>query len=392
MFPAGMSTEELQLPQYVKSVGVLCHRLLPSLFAVSLRAILEKGATDTLNRVQSDHYLPEIRFWPMVPTGTGYSSSSARPDSIAHRAVAGYLQQVRSGIEDCFAPFLCGHFMSGPRGGPRLPAVEVYELKGTGTGAESFGTWKASAFSWWRSMALELYPSKLFRDRHAVLTLNGSLHTGGDAPYKLVILRDEMPVDARFVTAEDFLEAAIPLFATRAFVDSIAVDVGKARRRVYRALSRRRMLHGLLSDIGLSRRLSREIMSLERVNVELEHGEGSVRDSRLTDLVSDAFEDGAQRNLYDALIRALTFQVKTVRRHVKVMATSFSEHLLVRDMALMYGLQWVILLLTILSIIVAAVGTASNWDQVERFWHKVERREAPQPAPTETGNPAQPSR
>jgi hypothetical protein len=384
LWSSSLPVEEIDLPEYVKSVEVWGHRLLPSLFSVSLRAVLKKAATETLIRVQSSHYLPEVRFWPMIPTGPRYRSADNLPDAVALRMLTAHLQQVRSEIEHCFAPFLPGHFMTRPGRTPRLPAVEIYQLKGTGTGIESLRRWKASTRPWWTSMAFEFHPWFSFQNGHILFTLNGSFRMEEDVPYKLLILQDELPEDARFVTTDDFLTSALPGLAIREFIDSIAVDVGKARRGVYRALSRPKILHGLRADIGLSRQLSRETMALERVDIELQNGKRSFHDLKLAGLVNDPEGHGEQRTLYDTLMDALDFQMKTAQSHVKVMAKSFSEHLLVRNMALMYGLQWAILVLSIISIIMAAAGVVSNWDRIERLWHKSERHEAPQHPSTKT--------
>ena len=122
-------------------------------------------------------------------------------------------------------------------------------------------------------------------------------------------------------------------------------------------------------------------MMLERVKVELEDGRRWFQDSSLTSLMNDPEGHVVERSLFDALMLGLDFQMKTVQSHVGVMAKGFSEHLQVRNMALMYRLQWAILFLSIVSIILAAAGTVSNWDQVERFWQKNVRREATQPQP-----------
>jgi hypothetical protein len=137
-FPISL-TEEMDLPQYVKSVEVWVHRLLPSLFAVSLHAVLDKSATQALIRVQSGHYLSDVRFWPIIPTGRRYRSATNLPDSVALRTLWAHLHRVRSEIENCFVPFLSGYFMRRPGEPPRLPALEIYQLNGTGVGAR--GLW-----------------------------------------------------------------------------------------------------------------------------------------------------------------------------------------------------------------------------------------------------------
>jgi cytochrome oxidase assembly protein ShyY1 len=56
------------------------------------------------------------------------------------------------------------------------------------------------------------------------------------------------------------------------------------------------------------------------------------------------------------------------------MRDNFSEHLLVRNMALMYALQWAILGLTVVAITISAVSAAANWCQIEEFWRGLRGR------------------
>jgi DNA-binding phage protein len=387
-FSAILPVEEMDLPECVRSVEVWAYRLLPSLFAVSLHAALEESATETLTRAQSSHYLSEVRSWPMIPTGWRHRSATDLADSVALRTMAAHLQHVRSEIEGCFAPFLSGYFMRRPGGRPRLPAVEIYGLKGTGADAESLRAWKAKARAWWTSMGFELYGWKTFQGSNVVFTLSGSMRTKEAVPYKLLVLQDEVSEDDRLSATEHFLRALVPVLAVRALVDSVAADVGKARRSVYRALSRRGILRGLHSDIGLSKQLSRATTLLERVSVELEDDKPPFGDPSLTVPVNDPEGHGVQSNLFDCLMHALKFQKEAAQRHVSVMAKSFSEHLQVRNMALMYRLQWVIIALTV---IVAAAGTASSWNQIERFWHRSGRHEISLPPSIKTSGALPPA-
>jgi hypothetical protein len=376
-----LPVEEMDLPECVESVEVWAYKLLPSLFAVSLHAALKESATEALIRAQSTHYLSDVRFWPMIPTGPRHRSATDLADSVALRTMVAHLQQVRSEIENCFAPFLSGYFTRRSGGAPRLPAVEIYGLKGAGADAESFRAWKERARSWWTSMGFELYGWKTFQGSNIVFTLSGSMRTEEAVPYKLLVLQDEAPEDDRLATTEGFLRALVPVLAVRALVNSVAADVGKVRRSVYRTLSRRGILRGLHSDIGLSRQLSRAITLLERVSAELEDGKPPFGDSSLTVPVNDPGGHGVQSNLFDCLMHALKFQKEAAQRHVSVMAKSFSEHLQVRNMALMYRLQWVIVALTV---IVAAAGTVSSWDQFVRFWHHGARHEISLPPSIKT--------
>jgi|GEM_PF-1238053 len=387
---AVLLTEEFDLPSYVKSVEVWGHRPLPSIFAISLHAKLTSSVTDDLVRVQSSHYLPDVRFWPMVPIGRRYRTSSNTPDLVALRALTEHQNHMRAEIEDCFAPFISGYFMKRSGKGPHLPATEIYELNGTGSGEEALMEWKTKTRPWCMSMALNFFRGHAFEGQNTVFTLAASLRPGADIPYKLLILTDKTRKGEQSTDIEAFLISVLPIVAIREFTNSIIANVSKARRRIYTALSRRRSLGGLLSDIGISRRLSREIMLLERLSAEMENGDLTFYESRLSQFVSEPNRKGDQHSLFESLKGTIDFQLQTVRGHITVMAKSFSEHLMVRNMALMYGLQLAILILSIVSIALAVTGTAANWDQIERLWQKNGQHETSKPRSTKMSRASTP--
>ncbi len=374
-FPVAMPTEAIDLPEHVESVEIWAHRPLPSLFVLSFHASLTKEVTDTLLRVQSAHYMPEVRFWPMIPTNIFYRSSNNPPEAVEYRTLLSYLKRIRSDLEGCLAPFLSGHFMRRSGSGPRLPAIEMYTLSGMRPDADVLEEAKHSTRTWWTFFAMEFYAWNTFQREHLVFNLNTSLRsTKEDAPYKLLALKDYVPPDARYSSLEDFLTAIIPILAVRDFLHTISTEVGKARRSTYRALVRPRFFRGLRADIGVSRQLSRQGMLLERVKVELEDSKRALRHSRLSEFANRPEGPIQKKNLFETLMERLAFCVKSAESHLQVMRDNFSEHLLVRNMALMYALQWAILGITVVAIVVSAASAAANWGQIKEFWRGLRGR------------------
>lgn len=219
------------------------------------------------------------------------------------------------------------------------------------------------------SFAVEFYAWNTFRREHLIFNLNISLRSREEnIPYKLLALKDYLPPDARFSSIEDFLTGIIPVLAVRDFLHTISTEVGKARRSTYRALVRPRIFRRLRADIGVSRQLSQQGMLLERLKVELEDSKRAFRHSRLTEFANRAEGPVQKKNLFETLMDGLAFQVKSAESHLQVMRGNFSEHLLVRNMSLMYALQWAILGLTVVAIFVSAASAAANWSQIEEFW------------------------
>jgi hypothetical protein len=124
--------EMSKLPPEVDHIQVGLHQILPSMFIVTFDVYLTDSATQRLVQLQSMHYLPEVRFPRLIPRGIlagGYSLTSA--EAVMRKEILSWLKQLRGEVEVCLKPFVNGYFMRYSSDKvARLPAVEVYALKG----------------------------------------------------------------------------------------------------------------------------------------------------------------------------------------------------------------------------------------------------------------------
>lgn len=121
-----------KLPPEVDHIQVGLHQILPSVFVVTFDVYLTDRATQRLMQLQSMHYLSEVRFTRLIPRGIlagGYSESPA--DGVMRREILSWLKQLRGEVEMCLKPLANGYFMRhSPDKVARLPAIEIYALKG----------------------------------------------------------------------------------------------------------------------------------------------------------------------------------------------------------------------------------------------------------------------
>jgi hypothetical protein len=368
---ATLQTEVMPtLPRGVKSVEVTLFRPLPSLFALALYLQFDQEATDALALTQQTKNLPEVRFWPMMPmSARRFASSTTTSGQIAVESILSHLDQVRCAAERCLRPFVKGHFTRRSRNAPRLPAVEVYILTGTGPSGVDFQRWKESARGWWQSMGFEFYPWKCYESSNTVLTLSGFSPSKHEVPYKLFCLADGMSGERQYVTISGFLTSAISILSLWEFVDSICLDVGKARHTVYRTLQRHQILPRLGPDVDLSRQVARHSILIKRAGVEFTHDQNLLNDGAkdLSQVLNDRGDDQTHGLLTD-LLQGIERQIGLARDHIDLMINSYSDHLFVRNMALTYRLQWAVLFLTFVAALSAVVTTAANWNEIGPLW------------------------
>jgi len=106
------------LPEDVWLIEVDLHRILPSIFAVTLDVLLTDSATERLVEMQSRRYLPRILFHRIIPLkrlGQGIhlgGHSESNPEDEMKRVISGWLDKLRSEVERCIKPYLNGYFMN----------------------------------------------------------------------------------------------------------------------------------------------------------------------------------------------------------------------------------------------------------------------------------------
>ena len=176
---------------------------------------------------------------------------------------------------------------------------------------------------------------------------------------------------------EEKLDAALPYICFLEALSRVRQQLETLRIRVYRALARGGSAWRLRREMKLNDRLQKEAMFVSRLALELEdakpwleHEAGALRELMRLVILGDK----KPYNLADALIRSLNFHLDRVRKHLDLVAKIFTDYVSRRNVAVMYGLQLLILVLAVIATVAAGLGVLANWCEIRALLHVVLRR------------------
>jgi len=382
-FFSGPRCEIRDLPPEVSYIAVTLHKVLASVMFVTLDVHLTREATESLLALQERHYLPRTRLVSLAPwkTTRGYSQESVEMARTGE--IFGWIDNLRSRVEKCIKPFFDGYFTQQNSTEPRLPAIEVYGLKGLPEGEEAFQKWSEEAWGWCESLGFHFHYDAC-SDGRALFTwsYNGSVlrHKG----YRLVVFWKPYleSLKSRPSEAEErdavmhytgyTLDAILPCITVIEFLISGRRNIERLRQDVFGSMRIRNLpRHTLNKYIKLNNIIKRESMLLDRITMEFEQQTRLIRyemtpveDMKEIKATSDGKQGG---NLKDIMIESVKFNIELLKKPLSLITTSFAEYLAARNMEVMYRLQRSIFWLTIIVAIATIAGLAANWPNIQNF-------------------------
>jgi hypothetical protein len=207
-------------------------------------------------------------------------------------------------------------------------------------------------------------------------------------PYRLVQLFSEAPAEdptklQGFDALREMLDSVLPFVCFLEAISRVAEQVEDSRIRVYHALTRDTFLEpSLHAEMKLNDRLQTKAMFVSRLTMELDDASEWLRGELqpVRDLMGLPRHDGESMSLADALERSLKFHLDHVRKHLDLVANLFANYIARKNVAVMYRLQWQVLLLTVVATVIA-VGASVNWTMVQALLQYLHLMRLPSPWP-----------
>ena len=373
-----------ELPEEVHFIVLDAHKLLPSVFAVTFDVHLSDEATRHLVRLQDRRYLPRLKLRKAVPWKLwehGFSETDANMEM--RRTILEWLAALRGRVELCLKPFINGHFMRSSSGKPaRLPAIEVYGLKGVPEEVEPFYRWTKGARWWLDSLGFDFVfntysdGSLVFirpRDENRL----GLSSDFGQPAFRLVVLWEPYlrSADTGLHGGDEkttvihktryVLTALLPNVALLRFLDSVQTSIEKIRRVSYLTMKSGRRLGRYLK---LSATIQRESMLLERISLDVGQ-QKQVLDHKMKGLETLEFivnpADKKKRgDLRDDTNKTIEHRMSLLKSQLSLVRTSSTEFVTLQNMRAIYRLQWYVLVLAIIATVATIVSALATWPNV----------------------------
>jgi hypothetical protein len=372
------------LPEEVATVEVGAHKILPSAVVVAFDVHLTGAATKQLKALHNRQYLPATRFHRWTPWRKHSWGRSESPAEWAMQdAILEWEGSLHSGVERVIRPYLRGFFGRSGFGASRLPIIDIFAVTGLPVNDDAEKRLQGAS-AWMESLVLQ--PRASWFGNYTGKDLMFAWSKDGDerppVPYRFIEIYSQLPADEndknhRYHRLRESLDAVLPYVCFLEAISRVRLQLETLRVRVYQVLTRNGFLwQGLRREMRLNDLVQKEAMFVSRLALELEDAQPWLEHEThlLRELMRPAVRDDDKPfSLADALTRSLSFHLDRVRKHLDLVAKTFTDYVSRRNVAVMYRLQRQVLLLTVAATLAAILGVLSNWSQVRALFRLILR-------------------
>jgi hypothetical protein len=367
-----------QLPTGIDYVDVSVHKVLPSAVIVAFDAHLSESATAKLKELHARRYLPRTIFHRFAPWSkhSVISRSQSPVEWAMQDAILRWERGLHEEIEKIVTPYLRGFFNRSGKGRNRLPVLDCFSVTGMPQGVENIHTRMAPLSGWLQSASIQPVPSALHSYLRNDLMFVWEEHREERVAfgYRFVQLHGDPPAPdpsklQGFADLRDELDAVLPYVCFLEAIRRVTDEVETLRLGVYKTLAGTSWFHRRFhADIRLNDRVQREAMFVSRLSLELKDAKPWLKGEleTLRGMTQKLGRENEEFALTDALDKSVTFSLSRVRKHLALIAATFSDYIARRNITLTYRLQRQVWLLTILATLAAMVSMATNWNQLRQ--------------------------
>lgn len=362
--------EAPDLPPEVECIEVQLHKFLSSSIILTFDIHLTQEVTDHLLELHNQIYLPDIRFRKLLPWKLLAGWSEASPYAGVTDAIARQLKNLRIQIEKFLESYLVGYFLkASPSTNARLPAIEVFTLKGAPPKPDDLFKWLHEKAGWWSSIGFS-FPSSIYCNEEMAFVLPDERKSNFKPAYRFVMLQEH---DSATMNASEAMRSLIPAITIIELLQLVEKNIETLRLQTFQKMRptavKKWWLGGL---IQLNDLVQWESMILDRVIMEFKQGKQWIN------YVTSGLEalenlDPQRRtmgnaNLQATMLASVDYQAKLLGEHLSLIKKFSDGRLANLDIAVMYRLQMVAVLLTIVGAFAAIVEIWKEWEHIKEFF------------------------
>ena len=375
MWPPGTHFQMTHLPPEVEYIQVGLYIFLPSLLFITFDVFLNEDASKKLNQLQNSHYLSDVTIQTLYFDGF-WGMSQNTSDGVMQREILKWLEKIRESIESCIRPYLSGYFMEQTKAKTRLPAIEIFGIKGCQKNHDDFVSWAKNSRQWWKSLSFEFYYS-LYGDRKVLFNwVNHSSKTPNQV-HRIIVLWEEYinsihpeadnERHAIFRDVQNFLDTILTPLTAINYLNTLVVKIAQLRGTIFSSMKSsgfsRSNMH---KQIQLYSKLQREIISLDRLSLEFKQNEDWFRHelAEIEEVVSirlNPEKDSPQKRFSDDLFSGINRLQKSLQDHTAFIDKTLSTFIEFLNIDAVYKLQSITLLFTIVATLFSIVATIAGF-------------------------------
>ncbi len=368
------------LPPEVDYVKVGLKKIIPSVFILTMDVYLTSEATKNLLYLQNLKYPSRIRFHQLIPHGrNAFSHLSIGGERVMTEKIDDYLRDLRAKTEKKVSFLLDGYFSKQSKfGSGQLPYIDVFAFKGVPK-EEDINEWIDMSREWWSAFGFNFYGYGVFSNGRFLFTLAEHRPRKYPIPYRLIVLwesfLDEIDLDQyggdeeaaiRMLTSYDLDRLQLPITLLK-FLKHSHSSVGNLRRDVLERLHSLQIRSLIIHKMFRLNAVVLQTLSLfNRISLEFKENRNFFeRDLREIDELKSLspIPKEERKPIGEILINSIEFQISSLKNHLSLVEDSFTRYVSLRNMAVIYYLTLVLIVITTVGII----GPSTIKDLLLRF-------------------------
>jgi len=346
------------IPEYVESIHISYHRIMPSMACLSFTFKLEESFSKQLENKQNSEYFPSVifnEFSPFRNNMSGYSMSFGNESQNA----------IQKHIFNLIANF--GHWLK-----KQVPInqqlnisnsiIELYEIKGNPKNSEDLEKWIQENTVWLSDYGISTYS---YKNTH----LSYCRLKDSDESFNPHIL-------AKF---EDGDEENNYLSSFKMDSLSVTVAISSILENIQNLLEHHRKVafHYIAKFDAKILKKNRDVSTLKKLSAILKRLQHEVTNNGWLNYsisnINDLNRPDMEVNFSDNFINNTNYRIDLLKKSCDIVDDSLTNYLEVQNIYAMYKLQKWIFLLTVVVTLATIVSVVSSWENLIKLWEKVEK-------------------
>jgi hypothetical protein len=356
------------LPPQVKCIEVQLHKFLSSSIILTFDIHLTQEVTAQLLELHNQIHLTDIRFRKLAPwklISGGWTEGS--PYTGALDAILQWLKNLRIQVEEILESYLSGYFLNAsPSVGARLPAIEVFKLKGTPSNPEDLHKWlcEREKTEWWRSIGFNS-SSSIYTDGKLAFVWPDERKSYFQPAYRFVVLQEDTAVP---MNASEAVRSLIPAVTILALLRLVGENIETLRMQTFQNMRQSRRLGRLIRS---NDRVQRELMILDRVVMEFKQRKQWINYATSEVAALKNLEPQRRKqenaNLQTSMLAGVDSKAKLLGEHLALIKKINDGRLANLNMLVIYRLRLVAVCLTLVGTL-NVITKIWTWKQIREFF------------------------
>ena len=368
------------LPDTIDYIDLHLHKYFPSILVITFDVYLNNSISKQIDELQKAKYWPESNIESIYLAENFFGISSNYQMGNGKKEILKCLIEIRREIEREIRPYIDGIFLEKSNEIVKLPAIEIYGLKGCFKSHKNFISWANDARGWWESFGFSFYDG-FFRNEKILFNWDFTqskddiVRTNrvivfweryiSDVNIKMYGNNEKLAISHNF---KDFLDCILAPFAIIEILNLEIKNIENFREIIFPQMKRKKIGNPNISKLVKSKNeLQQDIGNIERLFLEFDQTKDFIErkfkkyeTGKMNYECINIKENKEEYDFEKHTYKRIDYLKGTVLSQIKLINESFQRYVELMNLDAVYRLQKNTLWLSVIAIILSLL----NNDQI----------------------------